>query len=205
LEGHGSSPTAVGRSPGQVPTARPDRIQPSLDGPRILPGEFRISSEGLQIQTLVGSCIAACIRDPVHGCGGMNHFLLPDGLQQSKADAGRYGLFAMELLINGLLGLGADRRRLEAKIAGGGRIHPRGRDIGQTNIDFVRSFLQREGIRLLSEDVGGTTARRVVYATRTGQMWVRRLDPESTREVRTLETARSRQTSGPSEPSVELF
>lgn len=120
------------------------------------------------LSTILGSCVAACIRDPALGLGGMNHFLLPSA---PNGDAGdnRYGVQAMELLINGLLGLGADRRRLEAKLFGGARMVVGLSDIGAKNAEFARQFLKLEGIRLIGESLGGDRARRLHFSPSTGR------------------------------------
>lgn len=117
--------------------------------------------------TILGSCVAACIRDPVLGVGGMNHFLLPEAPGGGAGDR-RYGAQAMELLINGLLALGARRERLEAKVFGGARMTTSFNDIGGKNAEFVRRFLQEDGIPIVSQSLGGTLARRIHFTPSTG-------------------------------------
>ena len=112
--------------------------------------------------TILGSCIAACIRDPKLQIGGMNHFLLPHGSDAGR-DARCYGINAMELLINELLKRGARRGRLEAKIFGGGNVMAGLSDIGSRNADFAEQFLRDEGIRVTASCTGGTLARKVQF------------------------------------------
>lgn len=134
-------------------------------------GEHHVSADrNVMITTILGSCIAACIRDPQAGIGGMNHFLLPEGDAGADGDAARrYGVNAMERLINSLLGAGARRDRLEAKLFGGASMFDRLRDIGVENAAFAHRFLQAEGIAVVGGDTGGNQARRVRFWPATGQ------------------------------------
>ncbi len=134
-------------------------------------GEHHVSADpGVVITTILGSCIAACIRDPQARLGGMNHFLLPEGDVGSDTEAARrYGVNAMERLINSLLGAGARRERLEAKLFGGASMFDRLRDIGTENAAFAHRFLQAEGIVVIGGDTGGHQARRVRFWPATGQ------------------------------------
>lgn len=120
------------------------------------------------LTTILGSCVAACIRDPVTGIGGMNHFLLPDGTSGDR-EARCYGINAMELLINDILKHGGDRRRLEAKLFGGGNVVSALTDVGQRNYTFARQFLMDEGIPISGGDVGGDSARRIQYMPFSGR------------------------------------
>lgn len=120
------------------------------------------------LTTILGSCIAACIRDPVVGIGGMNHFLLPDGTSGDR-EARCYGVNAMELLINDILKHGGDRRRLEAKLFGGANVVSALTDVGSRNYAFARQFLTDEGIPIVGGDVGGDSARRIQYMPASGR------------------------------------
>ncbi len=150
---------------------------------KILPGEFYITAADEGITTVLGSCISACIRDPAIRVGGMNHFMLPEDTTQGKsawldANAGlatRYGSFAMESLINGLLKLGARRERLEVKLFGGGHVLKAAIEVGDRNIEFARQWLRTEGFRVVAEDVGSDVPRRVVYMPSTGKVQVKHL------------------------------
>ncbi|MGP6089515.1 chemotaxis protein CheD [Antarctobacter jejuensis] len=135
----------------------------------VIQGDFVISEEDTVILTTVlGSCIAVCMCDPLRGIGGMNHFLLPNRDGEHGTNV-RYGAYAMELLINGLLRQGAERSRLQAKMFGGASMMGNLRDIGSSNAAFARRFLSDEGIPCLAESVGGTSARRIRYWPTTGR------------------------------------
>ena len=124
------------------------------------------------LTTILGSCVAACLFDPVAQIGGMNHFLLahPHGNQTlDHVTEQRYGVHAMELLINEMQKAGADRRRLRAHLYGGGNLHAGMQAIGTANGDFARRFLADEGIPLLAQDLGGTSARRVEFQPALGR------------------------------------
>jgi chemotaxis protein CheD len=129
----------------------------------IVQGEYHVSrDERLAITTLLGSCVAACINDPVARVGGMNHFLLP-GEDSASPLATRHGVHLMELLINGLLKLGAARHRLEAKLFGGARTMNVLGDFGAANARFAQEFLRREGIPVTGGSLGGETGRRIQF------------------------------------------
>ena len=148
---------------------------------RLLPGEYYVTLNDEGVYTTLGSCISACIRDRVTGVGGMNHFMLPasldaDGWKSTSLSAAtRYGNFAMEHLINVILKNGGLRQNLEVKIFGGGRILANMTDVGQRNINFVRDYVQTEGLRVVAEDVGDIYPRMVVYFPATGKVRVKRL------------------------------
>lgn len=135
----------------------------------VVQGEFVVSSDAdTALTTILGSCVAACMRDPISGIGGMNHFLLPGALAGGSEDLER-GVHAMELLINALLRAGARRDRLEAKLFGGARMMKNLSDIGSKNAAFATSFLRQEGIACVGESLGGEQARRVRYWPVTGK------------------------------------
>lgn len=129
------------------------------------------------VRTVLGSCVAVCLRDPVAKVGGMNHFMLPDSVGDNSASS-RYGINAMELLINRCMQEGADRFRLEAKVFGGGhvlRTANSGVSVPKKNILFAFDFLETEGIRLVTQDTGGYAARSLMYYTDTGKALLKRL------------------------------
>lgn len=172
----------------------------------VLPGDHLVLEEaGSAIVTLLGSCVAACIRDRNRGIGGLNHFLLPgDGGSQSA----RYGAYAMEVLVNGILSAGGSRDALEAKVFGGGEVIAStgsGR-VGAKNARFVREYLKSEGIPIRAEDLGGPSGRRVYFFPETGQVRVQYLAaPESQKtaegELRLDKSLSQKPASG----GVELF
>ena len=141
-------------------------VTKSADRPvLVIQGEYKISNEpDVVLATLLGSCVAACFRDPVAGVGGMNHFLLAEGsASDARHHAERYGVHAMELLLNGLLKRGAQRHRLEAKLFGGAKTMDGLADVGASNARFAREFVEREGIKLVGECLGGTRGRRINF------------------------------------------
>ncbi len=147
-------------------TARPHASVDLVPDRRVhlVQGECRVSGDKhVMLTTTLGSCVAACIRDPIAGVGGMNHFLLPENPDGEGLLSLRYGAFAMELLINGLLNKGARRERLEAKLFGGSRLSEGLMDIGARNAAFARDFLQREGVAFKGGSLGGALARRIQY------------------------------------------
>lgn len=156
----------------------------NLPAAKLLPGECYVSTRGELICTVLGSCIAACIRDRVIGIGGMNHFMLP--VQDSAHCIERksisnaelcYGNWAMEYLINAILKQGGRRENLEVKIFGGGRVlaNMTHMDIGQRNIDFVVNYLKRDGLQVSAQDLGDTCPRKVLYFSDTGAVKMKRL------------------------------
>lgn len=150
---------------------------------KILPGEYYVTTGDELVATVLGSCVSACLRDTVTGVGGMNHFMLPDqspGRNDPWAETGvsaatRYGIHAMEHLINDVLKHGGRRDRLEIKVVGGGKVLASMTNIGARNIAFVRSYLKAEGLRVVGEDLGDNYPRKVVYQPKTGRAWVRKL------------------------------
>lgn len=145
---------------------------------KVSPGDYFVTREDLAITTILGSCISACIRDPETGIGGMNHFMLPDGDDQDDQDRPlRYGMFAMEKLINELMKTGCKRQNLEIKLCGGGDMMGGSTNIGDQNIDFIMQYLANDGLPLTASDMGGNQARRVAYFPLTGKMLIKKLDP----------------------------
>lgn len=135
----------------------------------IAQGETKVSGESdVILTTVLGSCVAACFYDPVAKVGGINHYLLADGNASDSASMERYGVYAMEVLINAMLAMGASRHRLKARIFGGAQMRTGFRDIGGSNVAFARSFLRGERIPLVGEDTGRTGARRVEFRPALG-------------------------------------
>lgn len=140
---------------------------------KVLPGEYFVDTEDLLIMTTLGSCIAACLWDRTANIGGLNHFMLPEG----NGESGRYGLFAMELLINEMLKKGASKSRMEAKVFGGGAVISgmSSLNVGERNTNFVLDFLKTERIPVVSKDVMDIYPRKVCYLPRSGKAMVKRL------------------------------
>jgi chemotaxis protein CheD len=181
---------------------------------KILPGEFFVTRSDEAITTVLGSCIAACIRDPAVRIGGMNHFMLPEDNSSGKSSwidgpgglATRYGTYAMESLINELMKLGARRDRFEVKLFGGGKILSSMTDVGKKNISFAKEFLKLEGFKIAAEDVGEVYPRRVVYFPSTGLVMLKRLRALEVVEIARRETNYlTSLATKPADDDVELF
>lgn len=165
------------------------------DVPKITlhPGEYHASASPVVISTLLGSCVAACLYDPVSGVAGMNHFLLANRrysqtMPTSITEAGRYGVHAMELLINQMIHLGADRRRIRAKAFGAGIVlntisHDSFLCVGEVNERFIREFCRNENIRVEAEDLGGDRGRFIRFRTDTFPVYRRFIVKHATNAV----------------------
>ncbi len=140
---------------------------------KVLPGEHYVDNEEILVMTTLGSCIAACLYDRQARIGGMNHFMLPEG----SGDSGRYGTYAMELLINEMMKRGATRMTMEAKIFGGGAVIAgmNSINVGERNTKFVMDFLSMERIPIVSKDVMDIYPRKVCYLPASGKAMVKRL------------------------------
>lgn len=168
----------------------------------VVQGSHSVSGEAdVMMTTILGSCVAACLWDPMARVGGMNHFLLPEAPEGQVGDR-RYGVQAMELLINGLLGLGARRERILGKLFGGARMTKGLVDIGARNAAFARKFLQDEGLQQVSESLGGEMARRIQFWPATGRARQHLVEPASViSQERALPPPRPAVSSG----DLELF
>lgn len=156
---------------------------------KVLPGEYFVDSQEILIMTTLGSCIAACLWDSKARVGGLNHFMLPDG--HGGGDNGRYGTYAMEVLINEMMKRGASRSTLEAKVFGGGQVIA-GMDslnVGERNTRFVLDYLRAERIPVLSQDVQDIYPRKVCYFPGSGKAMVKRLAPTRAAELMAGERA----------------
>lgn len=132
------------------------------------------------VYTVLGSCISACIRDPVAGVGGMNHFMLPAPKEHQSGDAWggestRYGSFAMESLINEILKRGGLRQRLEVKLFGGGKIYEGNIDVGANNASWVLQYLKTEGLVAQTSDLGDVYPRKVYYFIDSGRVMMKKI------------------------------
>jgi len=126
--------------------------------------------------TVLGSCIAVCMRDPITGFGGMNHFLLPSSRDKSSSALPgvqlRYGAYSIERLTNALVARGACRESIEVKVFGGANILKSGANMGHANSDFVESYLAKEKLRITGKSLRGDRARRLRYYPATGRAQV---------------------------------
>lgn len=175
----------------------------------VVQGEYAVSDDPqVMMGTLLGSCVAACVRDPVAGVGGMNHFLLPGDKDGAAAGGGpqalRYGVQSMELLLNALFRMGARRERLEAKLFGGARVIDGLSDIGQQNAAFAERFLQAEGIALRGGSLRGDQARRIQFWPVSGRVRQMAL-VEPGRQVFEAERAKPAPAPAAHDGELELF
>ena len=177
---------------------------------KVFLGHHMVSDRSdVMMVTTLGSCVAACIHDPATAIGGMNHFLLPEVPESEDGGAGaaaRYGSVAMERLINELLSRGAQRGRLEVKLFGGARVIESSFDVGQRNAAFALDYVRREGLKLVGQDLGGASARRIHYFPHSGKAMRKMLRPEALSETANQELHfRSTLRQQPIEGDVDLF
>ncbi|MDQ2105890.1 chemotaxis protein [Azospirillum isscasi] len=177
---------------------------------KVFLGHHLISDRSdVMMVTTLGSCVAACVHDPATAIGGMNHFLLPEVPESEDGGAGaaaRYGSVAMERLINDLLSHGAQRGRLEVKLFGGARVIDSSFDVGQRNAAFALDYVRREGLKLVGQDLGGASARRIHYFPHSGRAMRKMLRPEALSETANQELRfRTTLRQQPIEGDVELF
>ncbi len=168
----------------------------------VLQGQVRVSNDSqVEFGTILGSCVASCLFDPIARIGGMNHFLLaePPASRNSNEVDVHYGVYLMELLINEMLSQGAIKTRIRAHLYGGGNLRVGMAPIGTANASFARSFLDQERIPLLREDLGGVCARRIDFRPSTGQVRCRTVENTLAPELRP--STRTDRTAG----DVELF
>ena len=137
----------------------------------VLQGEYKISGRpDVVLSTLLGSCVAMCLFDPVASIGGLNHFLLPGaGSGEENARSLRYGAYSVELLVNNLLALGASKERLRAKLFGGARMLAGLTDLGARNAEFAEQYLLRENIPLVGSSLRGERGRRIEFWPHSGR------------------------------------
>ncbi|MBA3597142.1 MAG: chemoreceptor glutamine deamidase CheD [Methylibium sp.] len=180
------------------------------DAVKVLPGEYFVHDQDLAILTTLGSCIAACLWDRERRIGGLNHFMLPElGATATGLDSGRYGSYAMELLINELLKRGASRLTLEAKVFGGGAVISgmESLNVGERNTTFVLDYLKTERIPVVSMDVLDIYPRKVCFFPASGKAMVKRLAASNPEALVAQDRAAARKPlpAASGAGSVELF
>ena len=173
-------------------------------------GQFYVSSSPYEVlSTVLGSCIAVCMRDPVAGCGGMNHFLLPNQAERQDEFPSvslRYGSYSIERLTNALLSRGALRERLEIKVFGGANVLSGTGNYGHSNSDFVEAYLAREGLRIAARSLRGTSARRIRYYPASGRAQVSEVQGDAPSTIAADESRlASRLQVSNNRKSVEIF
>ena len=176
---------------------------------KVNPGEHYVTQSAEEmIVTVLGSCVAVCIRDSVAGVGGMNHFMLPEsatGTWGAASASLRYGNFAMERLVNDILCRGGRRTRLEVKVFGGASMIGGGASIGLQNADFVESYLRDEGLPIAAQHLRGDHARRVNYFPLTGRVFLLEMRREDIGIAADEAGYQARLRAEPVGGSVELF
>ncbi|TKB91999.1 MAG: chemoreceptor glutamine deamidase CheD [Nitrospira sp.] len=152
----------------------------------ILPGEYFVSNAPMVVYTVLGSCISACIRDPIAGVGGMNHFMLPEpkaAAHDSWGESTRYGSYAMEMLINEILKRGGLKSRLEIKLFGAGKMYEGKIDVGANNAKWVIGYLKSEGLATVKTDLGDVFPRKVYYFTDSGRVLMKKIERVKNRTI----------------------
>lgn len=175
---------------------------------KVLPGSYFVTGDDMVIVTVLGSCVSACLHDPVNRIGGLNHFMLPEhgGDPGSHfSGAARYGAYAMEVLINDLLKHGAERKNFIAKVFGAGKVLSGMGDIGERNASFAVNYLQREKIPILAQDLGDIFPRKVYLFPQTGRVVVRLLRNITAEAITPERTYGKRIDSVPVGGAVDLF
>lgn len=171
----------------------------------IIQGEYKVVDDpNVVLTTILGSCVAACLRDPLAGVGGMNHFLLPGTVGAGGGDATRYGVHLMELLINDMLKKGARRDRIEAKVFGGAKTIASFSNVGEQNAAFAMQFLKDEGIPVISWSTGGEHGRKVEFWPVSGRARQLPLSGAEAKTTVALETKPVRPIR-PVAPDIEFF
>lgn len=169
-----------------------------LPAAKILPGECYVSDKGEMIVTVLGSCVAACVRDTRLGIGGMNHFMLPVQSTDRMIDRPNlvnaalcYGNWAMEYLVNEIIKRGGTRSKLEVKVFGGGKVLKglHNIDIGARNVQFILEYLAQEGLDIIAQDVGSDCPRKVLYFPDTGSVKLKKLKSRANDTVELREKA----------------
>jgi chemotaxis protein CheD len=161
-----------------------------LEVVEIFPGEYHATRSSRIISTVLGSCVSVALRDPANGISGMNHFMLPGSLSGERiylSRTGKYGMYAMELLINEMIKLGGRKACFTAKVFGGGKVLSalagKAGSVSESNVTFALAYLQEEGIPIASSDVGGFSGRRILYFTEDARVLLKRLSKAEEKPV----------------------
>ena len=188
---------------------------PHIQGQRIVvnPGEYFVSAQPVVVSTLLGSCVAACLWDERNNVIGMNHFLLANRRYMRNeslccTEAGKYGVHAMELLINGMMKIGARRENLRAKVFGGASVMKTGDGdnfscVGEVNARFIVEFLKTDGIHLVAADLGGDVGRVIYFASEDFSVYVRKMGKDRREEIAQKEEGFWREATEREVPSAE--
>jgi chemotaxis protein CheD len=182
----------------------------NMEASKIVPGEYYVTRRDMVLVTVLGSCVAACIRDKINGIGGMNHFMLPKSTHEKTGWASasaRYGAYAMEVMINQILKQGAKRENLEAKVFGGSAVIKNMQmNVGDDNAKFALDYLRKEHIPVMAEDLLGEFPRKVYFFPKSGKVLVKKLRSLPNDTVITREQEyRKRLVASKIEGDIELF
>jgi chemotaxis protein CheD len=148
------------------------------DGPTVFvhPGQLFVSSDPLWISTILGTCVAVCLYDPITKLGGLNHYLLPHWVGNGNSST-KFGNVATQMLIDKMISTGAHRARIEAKVFGGMSRVPQGtpksKDLGTNNVELALKLLKGAGIPIIAQSVGGERGRRILFNLKDGSTWVK--------------------------------
>ncbi len=181
-----------------------------IESVKILPGQYYAAAGEGSISTVLGSCVSTCLWDPYIRIGGMNHFMLPGDLSAPASPWGvsaRFGIYAMEVLINEMIHLGADRRRLIAKVFGGAQVLQGfdTLDVGKMNSEFVLNFLREEQIQLVAQDLLGVSPRKVHFFPTSGKVHLKKLHLQPDDVVRRQEEDYAKRLAHARTGEVEIF
>ena len=142
------------------------------------PGHVFVAVEPHRVTTILGSCVAVCLWDPLLGVGGVNHFLLPHWAGNGQISP-RFGNVAVQQLIARLVELGSSKQNLQAKVFGGGCViaafQSGDNQLGVGNVNVAFRLLETEGIPVVTQDVGGRHGRKLIFHTQDGAAWVKQL------------------------------
>jgi chemotaxis protein CheD len=158
---------------------------------KIQPGEYYVGNQIEGISTVLGSCVAVCIRDRQARVGGMNHFMLPldasQGVNKLLSNSTRYGNYAMEHLLNDIFKHGGRKENLEIKLFGGANVNSSSSNVGARNIEFAQEFFRVEGYELAAQDVGGNHPRKILYYPIDGKLLLKRLPITENKSISSIE------------------
>ena len=200
-------------SPSSLKSAAPAQSAVPKRPKNVPMGGYAVTTEpGQTIATILGSCVSACIRDPVLNIGGLNHFMLPSNDTGDWAGAElplRYGNHAMEVLINDLLRMGCARPSLEVKLFGGASVINSSQNIGGSNAEFAMTYIKNENLKLVSHDLGGDCARKIIFDPATGVVKRKLLEDRGASNTLSKDEDAFRQsirsTPKPQDDDIELF
>ncbi len=138
----------------------------------LYPSTLFASKDPYVVQTILGSCVAICLWDPVAKIGGINHYMLPTWNGNDLASP-KYGNIAIDRLVERMIQLGSRIENLEAKVFGGGDLISTDRSvmlIGERNIRVARIILEEKNIPVIASSTGGRKGRKILFFTQSGEV-----------------------------------